>query len=77
MSSSYNRYIRYIAEYLSEIVMFSIKKSEESFSCHVGSMVTDNPDEKTIRSVGCLAHILNLLLDDFEVLSVKERVVYL
>jgi uncharacterized protein YuzB (UPF0349 family) len=76
-------------DYLADITLATIKKTENNFKCKVRSFVTDNASNMTkmreelekdesgvdVLTYGCSAHILNLLAKDLQIVGVKEHVV--
>lgn len=77
------------AEYLEELAVSSVRKTESDFGCRVRSIVTDNAanvakmrrnleqrEDIDVITYGCSAHLLNLLAHDMEISNVKEHIVY-
>ncbi|XP_076050878.1 uncharacterized protein LOC143031207 isoform X2 [Oratosquilla oratoria] len=79
------------ARYFKELVKSTVCKAEEGYGCHVRSLVTDHVSNvakmrKQLEKIGdsqldliiyvCSSHVLNLLAQDLELVSVKERVIH-
>jgi hypothetical protein len=75
------------AEYLQELAEQSIEKFQNEYEGQVGSVVTDNTGNVSkmrrelnskypdLLTYGCSAHLLNLLIQDFQVPGVKANLV--
>ena len=72
---------------LKDMAQSAIKKAENQYGCRVGSFVTDNAANMTamrralksedddVITLGCGAHILNLLAKDLEIANVHKHIV--
>ena len=75
------------ASNLKDMAQSAIKKAENQYGCRVGSFVTDNAanmaamrralksEDDDVITLGCGAHILNLLAKDLEIANVHKHIV--